>query len=234
MTCLQPSLSMRHTVRGLIAAGSLLLSCGGVGALEATIKPGPSADVSVLEITGTFEVGDSLKIRAEVAKVPAENTIIAEFKNVGGGIVAEAMSMGRLFRSTGVKTVIPANGRCISPCPLAFLAGYDRRTQQPAMVKHSTSRLGVSSSISRYTEKDYTSKDLDSAISTTQKSILTIADYIQEIRADVNFMKFYFKPVADKNVNYFTDENLLGLGVSIFDDQSKQLIDGQALRRRMQ
>lgn len=218
---------------GLFAL-SLVAGASAAGALDIKVKPpaAPGGDTTI-EITGLFAPGDGLKMRAELSHIPAEQIVVAHL-NAGGGNTAEAMSIGRLFHRSGIKTIIPPKARCIAPCPLVFVGGFDRRKNEPAMVKHSTASMGVTAYISNRVEKDYSYKDLDLAVAGIQKSILVVAEYLQEIGADVDFLKFYFKPAAEKVTNYISDEQLLDIGASIYDDDSKQLVDGMALRRRRQ
>jgi hypothetical protein len=203
-------------------------------ALEFKLIPSSEAGVSILEMSGRFETGDGLKFRAELAKAPAESTIVIHLK-AAGGFPAEAMSIGRIVHRTGIKTIVPPKARCLSPCPLVFVSGFDRRKNEAAMVKHSTGTIGVTSTISSRKEQDYTYKDLDAAIAGAQKTVLQVADYLQEMSVDIDFLRFYVRQPEELNkTNEIKDEQLLEIGASIYDDNSKQLIDGQALRRRRQ
>jgi hypothetical protein len=101
------------------------------------------------------------------------------------------------------------------------------------MIKHSTAQLGVTAPTANSKDQDYTYKDLDQTIADRQRWTLQTADYLQELGVDVDFLKFYLKPATTKT-NYITDEQLLDIGASIYDDESKQLIDGQDLKKRKQ
>jgi hypothetical protein len=183
-----------------------------------------------LELNGKFETGDGLKFRAEVAKLPPEAAIIVHF-NGGGGNSSEGMSVGRFIHQLGIKTVIPPKARCTSPCPLAFFAGSDSKGATAA-IKHSTGSLGFTGFIATAQDKDYTAKDLDIEVARTQRSILQVFDYLSEIGADADILRRIYEDIADGQVKYVSDDELLALGVSIFDDATNQLIDAGALRKR--
>ena len=219
----------------VFAAVSALLASSAASALQIKVLPGAEPDLSILELAGRFEVGDGLKVRAEINKIPQENKVVLHLRADGGGFPGEAMSIGRLIHRLGIGTVIPPNSKCTSPCPLAFVAGFDRRKNEASMIKHSSASLGVTTpSGSERKEQDFTYKDLDQAIADRQKWTLQTADYLQELGVDIDFLKFYLKPAPSGKVNYISNEELLDIGASIYDDNSNQLVDGMSLRRRRQ
>jgi hypothetical protein len=201
-------------------------------ALDIKLVNSPDGKTVTLELTGAFRPGDGLRLRALVARIPAETRIVAHL-NADGGSFVEGMSVGRFFHQIGVRTVIPAKARCILPCPLAFLGGKSRVDGEIGQVKHSTAGFGFSSFSPTAPERNYTADDLDKAVASTQAGILLVADYLVEVGADIDFLKHIYDEVPDRTVRFMSNEELLGLGINIVDDESNQLIEAQALRRRL-
>ena len=219
---------LRAVVLGLAMA--LLVPAAGQ-ALDIKVVNNPDKTVT-LELTGSFNAGDGLRLRAQVARIPAETEIIAHL-NAGGGLFSEGISVGRFFHQIGVRTVIPEKARCVLPCPLAFLGGKSRVDGHTGQVKHSSGALGFSAFNPTAREQNYTAADMDAAVASTQRGILLVADYLVEVGADLDFLKHIYDEAPDRSTRFMSNEELLSLGISIFDDESKQLIEAQALRRRL-
>jgi hypothetical protein len=188
--------------------------------------------VIVLQFNGQFEQGDGLKVRAFVAKLPSDATLVVRFNSAGGSNSA-AMSVGRFLHQLGVVTEVPPKARCLSPCPLAFFGGYDPKGGS-SWIKHTSASFGFTPFTGNAAEKDYTVKDLDAAVSGTQQSILNVMDYLVDVNADLDVLRRIYEDIPLGAVHYVSDEDLLSLGVSIYDDKSSQLIDAQALQKRNQ
>ena len=71
----------------LVGAASLF-AAGHAGAIEITAESAPTDNAIILLLSGKFEPGDGLKLRAYVAKLPPELPITAHF-NAGGGAIAD-------------------------------------------------------------------------------------------------------------------------------------------------
>jgi hypothetical protein len=215
-----------------IAFGIALAATAPAHALDIKVINRPDGKSVTLELTGDFKAGDGLRLRAQVAKIPHDMPIVAHL-NAAGGSLGEGMSVGRFFHQAGIRTVIPAKARCILPCPLAFLGGKTRVEGEGAQIKHSTGALGFSAFNPTAAEKCYTSGDMDAAVANTQRAILLVADYLVEVNADLDFLKHIYDEAPDRSTRFLSNEELLSLGISIFDDESNQLIEAQALRRRL-
>jgi hypothetical protein len=192
----------------------------------------PGVKVIALQLTGQFEQGDGLKVRAFVAKLPSDIALVARF-NAAGGSNSAAMSVGRFLHQLGAVTEVPPKARCLSPCPLAFFGGYDPKGRSN-WIKHTSASFGFTPFSSNAPEKDYTVKDLDAAVSSTQQSILNMMDYLVEVNADLDVLRRIYEDIPDGKARFLSDEDLLSLGVSIYDDQSNQLIEAKALQKRTQ
>ncbi len=210
-----------------LAAGPLCPSPA--TAVEIKIRHAAGEKVATVELSGAIQAGDGLKVRAEIGKLPADVSIEARL-NAAGGSLSEGMSIGRFFRQSGVRTVVPPGARCLTPCPLVLAGGFDRSTNSRAQVKHSTGQLGFSPFLASARERDYTRRDLDAAVASTQKSILSVADYLVEVGADVDLLAFIYEEIPAKSARYLADEEALALGIAVYDDKSGQLIRPVARR----
>jgi hypothetical protein len=222
----------QQTALAAIGIAALLGMDVPANALEIKEVKDPAGNAMTLELNGKFEPGDGLKLRAEVAKLPPEMTITIHF-NAAGGNFTEGMSIGRFIHQLSIKTVVPAKAKCYSPCPLAFFAASDAKGASAA-IKHTTGYLGFTAFLPTAQDKDYTAVDLDNEVARTQRSILQVFDYLSEIGADPDVLRRIYEEIPEGQVKSVSDDELLSLGVSIFDDASNQLIDASAIRKRKQ
>jgi hypothetical protein len=216
-----------------VAFAAALIACaaGSARAIEIKTEVGSDDKAITLRLSGAFEPGDGLKMRAFVANLPPEASIAVNFDATGGSF-AEAMSIGRFLHQIGAATIVPANAKCLSPCPLAFLAGADT-SGASARTKHSSARLGFTAFQAGAKERDYTWKEMAEALATTQQGILQVLDYLYEVGANTDVLGRFYDNIPANQVRYISDDDLLFLGVSIFDDKANQLIDAKALQKRL-
>ncbi len=202
------------------------------------VKTNPSRRCwrTILTAIWLLSLGESVPpahaLEIKQVKDPGGNAIILELGSkfeTGDGL----KSIGRFIHQLGIKTVIPPKARCISPCPLAFFAGSDSNGATAA-IKHTTGSLGFTGFLPSAQDKDYTAKDLDNEVARTQRGILQVLDYLAEIKADEDILRRIYEDIPDRQVKYISDDELLAIGVSIFDDAANQLIDASALRKRKQ
>ena len=227
--CQGPTKRWLAGLRAACATALIACAAGSARAIEIKTEGGSDDKAIILRLSGAFEPGDGLKMRAFVANLPPEASIAVNF-DAAGGSIAEAMSIGRFLHQIGAATIIPANAKCLSPCPLAFLAGAST-SGASACVKHSSARLGFTSFQADAKERDYTWKEMAEVTAATQRSILQVLDYLYEVGADTDILGRFYEPA--NQVRYMSDDDLLSVGVSIFDDKANQLIDAKALRKRL-
>lgn len=105
-------------IRPVLAIALLLvLAPGHASALEFRQKA--SAQGVALEMVGAFEVGDSDRLEALVARTP-----ILEARLVSpGGVMIEGIKIGRILRRNAIATRVPSGQECASACFFAFLGG---------------------------------------------------------------------------------------------------------------
>ena len=183
----------------------------------------PDSKAITIMLTGQVVSGDSLKVRSFIGKVGDSRPITAQL-GFAGGFRPDAMSIGRFFHQARIRTVIPAKARCISPCSLALLGGRDSGTGRSLYIKYSSAFLGFSGVNPSYPEKDYTVGDLDLAVASTQRDILQVADYLRDVGADINMLRYYQSVLKPNEIRYITNEQALDLGISVIIEETGELI----------
>lgn len=89
----------------------------------------------VLALTGTIDPGAADRVAAEIAAHGEYIRTVA--LDSPGGIVDEALKIGKLIRRQGYATSVAAGALCASSCPLVFAGGKERlATAQSAIGVH--------------------------------------------------------------------------------------------------
>jgi hypothetical protein len=140
------------------------------------------------------------------------------------------MSIGQFLHRTQIRTVVPPKTRCISPCPLILVGGRDPLSGKSSYIKYSTASLGFSGVVLNYQDKAYTVADLDTAVAGIQRDILQIADYLHNVGADMNLLKYYQSVLKPNDVRYITNEQALDLGIAVMMEETGQVIEPIARR----
>jgi hypothetical protein len=193
-----------------------------------TVDDSDGKTITIL-LTGQIVAGDGLKVRSFIGSVAGSKSMTVQL-GFAGGIRADAMSIGRFFHQAGIHTAVPGKVRCVSPCPLVLVGGRDRIAGKPAYVKYSSASLGFSSVTSNYQEKDYTLADLDGAVASAQRDILQIADYLRDVGADINMLRYYQSVLKQNEIQFITNEQALDLGIPVMFEETGQVIEPLKLR----
>jgi hypothetical protein len=119
---------LRRLVLCGLAAASLLLASGGPPA--AAHPPKPKGDQVVLVITGVIGPGAYREFRRAVGQARPDLVLLEG----PGGVLGEAMMIGREIRRRGLSTLVAANGQCASACAVVFLSGRTRYVGRNAAV----------------------------------------------------------------------------------------------------
>jgi len=82
-----------------------------------------------------------------------------------------------------------------------------------------------------YQDKEYTAKDLDTAVASTQREILQIADYLHAVNANLNMLRYYQSVLKPNEVKYLSNEEALDLGIAILIEETGQLVEAIPVRR---
>jgi hypothetical protein len=221
---------MRRLPAWLLAACVGALTATQAGALDMKVVAGGDDKQTTIELTGLVVVGDGLKMRSFVGGLATSKPIVAQVA-FAGGQRAEAMSIGRFFHQLRVRTVVPAKMRCLSPCPLVLVGGRDPASGRAGYVKYSSASLGFTGVTPNYTEKEYTLADLDSAVAATQRDILQIADFLRDVGADMEILRYYQSVLKQNDVHYITNEQALDLGIAVLLEETGQVIEPLKPRR---
>ncbi len=86
----------------------------------------------VVKLTGPLDAGAALRVAAHLdglAEPPAHVALHSP-----GGLVHEALAIGRDLRARGIDTLMPAGSACLSACPYILAAGTVRRVSPEAWV----------------------------------------------------------------------------------------------------
>jgi hypothetical protein len=228
--------------RLLRTARANLLACSLAAALTLVIaRPASAIDLKIVEdgaspvttvtLSGTIAEGDGLKVRGFIGELAASKPIVAQLA-FAGGVRTDAMSIGRFFHQLRIRTVVAGKGtRCISPCPLVLVGGREPVTGKASHVKHSNALVGFTGVRLNYQDKEYTVKDLDMAVASTQREILQIADYLHAVKANLNMLRYYQSVLRQNEVKYLTNEEALDLGIAVLLEETGQLIEPIPVRR---
>jgi hypothetical protein len=224
---------MQRTKGSMIVAslaGALsMLATAQAFALDFKVIDDKDDKTATVQLSGTVAVGDGLKVRAAVGALAQSKAVTVQLE-LAGGNRTEAMSIGQFFHRNRIRTVIPAKTRCISPCPLILVGGVDPVTGKASYVKSSTASLGFSGVVLNYQDKAYTAAELDTAVASTQREILQIADYLHDVGADMNLLKYYQSVLKPNEVRYITNEQALDLGIAVMVEESGQVIEPMVRR----
>jgi hypothetical protein len=79
---------------------------------------------NVLLVSGEIEVGDAVRFSAHLAGLPNKPDLIA--LHSPGGVVFEALEIGKEIREQGLDTAVFAGSFCVSSCPYVLSGGTER------------------------------------------------------------------------------------------------------------
>jgi len=80
-------------------------------------------DKDRLVLTGPIEFGDYVGVAVEVNMHPDIKTVVLDSP---GGLVDDAIEIGRIIRERRLNTTVPASASCVSACVLIWAAGVKR------------------------------------------------------------------------------------------------------------
>ena len=221
--------SMQRAMAMFAVAGAFsLLAATQAGAVDIKVLDDKDGKATVL-LSGTVAVGDGLKVRATIGALAASKAVTVQLDSAGGNR-NEAMSIGQFFHRNRIATVIPAKTRCIAPCPLILVGGVGPLSGKASYVKYSTASIGFTGIVLNYQDKSYTAADLDGAVAGIQRDILLIADYLHDVGADMNLLKYYQSVLKSNETRYISNEQALDLGIAVMFEETGQLIEPIARR----
>lgn len=205
---------------GAVLASALALAPAPASSAELrTIDRG---DTVTIEFAGRIERNDAMKLQSLVAAQPAGRPLVLRL-NSQGGLISEAITIGRLVHQRGIKTEIAGRtSQCISACGLIFLGGRDASTGRPHRVKSAEARLAFHGFRTPAPDRELTLADIQKAMANAQRTILSIADYLSEVGADLEFMSLMLES-PDGGIKNLTNDKALALGVHVRIDDTGQV-----------
>lgn len=85
-----------------------------------------------VRLTGAIKEGDSLRFKEWLEALPKLPTAFA--LHSPGGVVDEALKIGRMIRATGLPVVVASGASCFSACPYILAGGVEREVSRGALV----------------------------------------------------------------------------------------------------
>jgi hypothetical protein len=142
-------------------------------------------DLEVFYFQGGVANGDTLRLQAELARLPP-NKRVAILMNSGGGDYQEGLALGRLFYRAKISTFVLGNGGvCMSACAMAFLGGRDSATGEPLRAIVQGGSLGFHQFMAVFPpERKYTKADLERSVGEVQRMVFDDLKYLKEIKQD--------------------------------------------------
>jgi hypothetical protein len=178
-------------------------------------------DENAILATGNVETDEAFRFQAYLSKLPPKPQT-SLYLNSTGGSVQGALAMGRVVYAARIRTFVTTpSARCNSACTSIFLAGRDRETGKPYRVKGSANGIGFHNFVPVLEDKPYTSKDVANVMSRAQSTIYEIANYYQEIDANLELMGLGLK---QKDIYFLPNQDALRYGIHVLDANSKELI----------
>jgi hypothetical protein len=187
-------------------------------------------DENAILATGNIETDEAFRFQSYLSKLPpkAQTSL---YLNSAGGSVQGAIAMGRVVYAAKIRTFVTTpSARCNSACINIFLAGHDRATGKPYRVKGSTNGLGFHNFVPVLEDKAYTAKDVVSVMSRAQNTIYEIANYHQEIDANLELLGLGLR---QKDIYFLPNQDALRYGIHVLDASTKELIRYETFVRHL-
>jgi len=157
-------------------------------------------EAGVLRLTGTIQPGSAERLETELeARGEYVRTVALDSP---GGVVHEALAMGRLVRDGGYGTSVANGAMCASSCPLVLAGGATRTVKEGAAVgvhQIYTGAVGPGQSAQ--------------ALSDAQVTTATIARYLDEMGVEQGLWLHALETPPDR-LYYFTAEEMARFNLS--------------------
>jgi hypothetical protein len=220
-------MSARHLAR-LATLACLLSFASPVHALTYSKHSEEGPDENAIVASGNIEPDEAFRFQTYLSKLPPK-TQTSVYLNCTGGHLQGAIAMGRVVHAAKIRTFVTMpNTRCNSACTNIFLAGSDRETGKPYRVKGSTNDIGFQNFVPILDDKPYKAKDVANVISRAQNTIYEIANYYQEIDADLELLGLTLKQT---DIYFLSNQDALRYGIHVLDTSTKELIRHESFTR---
>ncbi len=220
--------------RRLVAPAFAAALCAPACALAAEITrvDSPLPDTIAFLYKGGIASGDVLNLQGQISALP-ENSRIVLILDSPGGALYEGITLGTFAYKAKLITLVGNGNLCASACSIAFLGGRDAQNGKAMRVKSSYGRLGFHQfSVKWDPNKKYTRKDLDDVVEAAQNVSYRLVEYFKEIDEDLTFLPFMLRAPSEQLRN-LSNEEAIGAGIHVLNEQTKMLIDPSLIRRRV-
>lgn len=178
------------------------------------------ANENAILASGNIELDEGFRLQTYLSKLPQKPTTL--YLDSTGGSIQGAMAAGRIVSEAKIRTFLTdPDAKCLSACTNIFLAGRDQDSGKPYRVKGSANRLGFHNFVPVLQDKQYTAKDAAAVIARAQNTIYELANYFQEIGADLELLGLGLK---QKDVHYLRNEDALRFGIHVLDSKTNELV----------
>ncbi len=215
-------------------AFAMLVWCGTVACstsafcLSFSKAPNESEDENAILASGKIEPDDAFHFQSYLSKL-AQKPVTLLYLNSTGGSVQSAMAVGRIVHEAKIRTFVTGtSAKCLSACTNIFLAGRDRETGKPYRVKGTANGLGFHNFVPLLDDKQYGAKDAANVMAQAQRTIYTLANYFQEIDADLELLGIGLK---QKDIYYLKNDEALRYGIHVLDAKTNELVRYESYRR---
>lgn len=220
--------------RAATGLAALITIAGAANAAEVIrIENGRPGTVTFL-LSGPIQAGDTQRMRAALAKLPA-GTAVSVLLESPGGHLGEGLTLGALFHAAKITTVVRGDGAiCYSACAIAFLGGRDHRSGQPMRVKMSEGKLGFHQFARRNLDplKVYTKADYDYQVAEAQEITRDIVRYLKLIGEDLSKLQLMLRAPSE-GMNVISNDEALQRGFHILEEATGKLVEAGSQRQRI-
>lgn len=215
----------------LLAALACLTMCASAAhGLTYSKHSEEASDENAILATGNIETDEAFRFQSYLSKLPPKPQTSLYLDSMGGSVQG-AIAMGRVVYAIKIRTFVATpSARCNSACTGIFLAGRDRATGKPYRVKGSTNGLGFHNFVPVLEDKAYTAKDVANVMSRAQNTIYEIANYYQEIDANLELLGLGLK---QKDMYVLPNQDALRYGIHVLDTNTKELIRYETFMRHL-
>jgi hypothetical protein len=182
-------------------------------ALDFTIHPNNSDELTAVLATGSVIEGDTERLDAFLSRQPKRAQTAIYLAGPGGSLY-EGMRLGRYFSRNGIKTIVEGGRDCASACALAFLGGRDR-SGQVWRSSSDNSRLGFHA----FTSSGQTASSEDQ----TQRVVSDVLSYSRDVEAPLELMIINFATPSQK-IYWLSQLEICGLGIRLWSNTSNRFL----------
>ena len=169
------------------------------------------------------------ELKSHISRLPGKKYTAIYFNSLGGKFV-EGLEIGKFLRRAGIRTVIEANGGCLSACAFAFLGGYDFYSKTPWRTKSASSQLGFHSYFMALDRDVYQKDEVAELLRASQYLALLSIEYFRAVEANFNILATAL--ANGSNEMYFiSNSEALEMGINIWDENRDQMVLSERVTR---